>query len=286
MTAAQHPTVRKQYLGAQLKQLREKAQIKREVVAERLGCWDTKISRIEKGLTAPRKVDLEIMLDLYGVEDEEVRGALFALTRNSRKKDWWHQHDEILSPSEMDRISLEADAAKIFTFQTVLIPGLFQTKEYALALNEGVGVDLAATERFVSVRMERQRILEGPDAPQLVAVLDEAAIRRTIGGPPVMAAQLRHLVALSNPPKLSIQVVPFDAGAHPGIDGPFFIYSYAPPVSLDVVLLEQRDSRLYLEGEEQVQTYRMSFDHLRTMALSSRQSKDLILRLAHDLESR
>jgi transcriptional regulator with XRE-family HTH domain len=282
--AAQQPTVRKQHLGAQLKQLREQAGISREAVAERLDCWNTKIGRIEKGLSAPRKVDLEIMLDLYGVRDPAIRDALVALSRTSRRKGWWQQYSDVLRQPDIERISMEAEAATIHNFETILVPGLLQTEDYARALMEGGGLVGKAADPFVAVRMERQQVLYGAGAPQFVAIVDEAALHRRVGGSQVMAAQLRHLLEVNNPPQLCVQVIPFEAGSHPGVDGPFTIVAYAPPVSLEVVALDHLDSRLYLEEPEQVHRYRRTFDHLRTAALSSRQSMDLISRVAQHQE--
>ncbi|NJQ02271.1 helix-turn-helix domain-containing protein [Streptomyces zingiberis] len=282
MPPSQQPTVRKQHLGARLKQLREEAGVSREVVAERLGCWNTKIGRIEKGLSAPRKIDLETMLDLYGVEDSNQREALLSLARSSRRKGWWQQYSGVLRRPDIERIAMEAEATVILDFETILVPGLLQTEGYARALMEGCGLTGDAAEPFVAVRMARQRILAEEGGPQFIAVLDEAALHRQVGGRKTMAAQLRHLAEINNPPRVCVQVLPFGIGAHPGIDGPFTVVSHGPPAGLEVVALDHQDSRLYLEEAEQVRRYRMTFDHLRATALSSRQSMDLILRLARD----
>src|SRR5690606_34645530 len=125
--------------------------------------------------------------------------------------------------------------------------GMLQTEEYARALMLSCGYSREEAEPFVAVRMSRQQVLDRKDAPEFTAVVDEAALHRCVGGPEVMAAQLHRLLAGHHRPRCSVRVIPFDAGGHAGMDGPFTILSYEPPVGLEVAILEHRESRQYVE---------------------------------------
>lgn len=288
MPTGQRPTVRKQRLGNELRRLRVAARKSMEEAGERIGGDKTKISRMETGKQGVSKTELEALLDLYDVTEAQVRTALETIRAQRRKKNWWQQYGEILAPGFQERLSIEADAVQVMAYQPFLVPGLLQTQDYAAESIRRVETSAAQEQiaSYVSVRMERQNILQGEHAPQYVCVLDEAVLHREVGGPSVMAAQLRHLVEIDNPPKLSIQVIPFNQGWHSGLDGGFTIYSYPDPMDLDVVNLDYLDGALYLEEDGPVAKYRLAFDQLRSSALSSRQSKDLISHVARDLDKR
>jgi transcriptional regulator with XRE-family HTH domain len=284
--AERQPNVRRRRMGSELRSLREAAGISREAVAERLACDLTKISRIELGRSGVRKVELEAMLDMYGEVDEDKKLALFTLSRDSKRKSWWYQYADLLRPSAQDLLVMESEAETILSYESVLVPGLLQTAGYARALAEGCtpprdGDDL---DMRVTVRMERKKIFEQERPPRHIAVIDEGALRRVIGGPAVMADQLRHLVAVCDPPRVAVHVVPWEIGAHPGLDGSFHLISYPEKVGLDVVMLDQRYGGKWIEEPEEVRSYRSVFDHVRSLALSSPQSKDLIRRLIVGLE--
>lgn len=280
------PTARRRRLGNELRTLREAADLSPRAVADRLGCDVTKISRIELGRSGVRKLDLETMLDLFELNDQTKRRALHALSRESRKKTWWHQYSDILRPSTQDLLILESEAETILSFEPTLVPGLLQTESYARALITGGAVvsDAEGIEARVKLRMERKQIFDQQEPPQLIAVIDESALHRMIGGAKVMAGQLRHLTEMCRPPGLTIQVVPRDLGAYPGIEGPFCVMSYPDDVGLDMAFLDQRYSGLWLEDGDHVRLYRSLHDHLRALALSCPQSTALIERLADDIE--
>lgn len=286
MPAGQRPTVRALRLGSELRRLREVAGVDTKVAAERIGGDRPKLSKIETGKQGISKAELEVLLTLYGVEDPKVKAAMDALRATRRKADWWDQYGAILGPQLRERLAIERDAVRIFAFQPMLIPGLLQTPDYARAINSGVEKDADEEQiaSYVRVRMARQEIFKQESPPQYVCVLDEAVLRRAVGGPAVMAAQLKHLVSMINPPSISVQVVPFGQGWHAGLDGPFTIYAYPDPMDLDVVVLEYLEGALYLEEDRVADQYRLVFDAVRTAALSSRQSVELISRLARDLE--
>lgn len=284
----QYTTVRRRKLGAELKRAREAAGVSLAKAAQVLDAAVSKISRMENGRSAMRKVDILLLLDCYGVQDEQVRTSLVLLARESRTKGWWNHYGDMLNPVLRDMISMEAECARINEFQTVLVPGLLQTEAYARAIIgplEAVGQTLTPkqADSLVSIRMERQKVLQGDAAPQLMCVLDEAAITRPVGSPKVMHEQLMYLTEINRPPLVTIQILPFAAGRHAGMDGPFRILSYPDPVDLDVVCLGYLYGALYLEEDGQVDSYKMVFDHLRAQALSSAQSMDLLSRTMRDL---
>lgn len=259
-----------------------------EEAAERIGGDKPKISRQENGRQGVSKLEIEALLALYGVSDDRLRTALTTLAREGRRKGWWAQYSDILTAGFQERLSIESDAARILAFQPMLVPGLLQTVEYATEVIRSV--NKTATEEeidsYVEVRMSRQEIFARESPPQYLCLLDEAVLRREVGGPAVMAAQLDKILEMNNPPKLTIQVVPFAQGWHAGADGPFNVYSYPDPMDLDVVNLEYLDGALYLEENESVERYQLAFDELRAAALTSRQSMELISAVKREFVNR
>ncbi|MET2714715.1 helix-turn-helix domain-containing protein [Streptomyces carpaticus] len=278
-------TVRRMRLGMELRRLREHAGKSQLEAAHIIDASDAKISRVESGKTGMSRLELTALLDLYEVNDETLREALVELNRNSRKRGWWQQRKDVLPPKLMELIELESTAGQIFQYEANLIPGLFQTEAYARAIIGGFPTPhVPPLDEAVQVRLERQKILDSPDAPRIICVLDEAALHRQIGGPSVMAEQLRKLVAIANPPHLSIQVLPYSAGAHAGLDGPFLRFVYPAPAHMDLVLLEHKESRVFIEEEADLEAYRTAEEHLRTQALSSAETMKLISAIAADFD--
>ncbi|MFI1187064.1 helix-turn-helix domain-containing protein [Streptomyces californicus] len=278
MASHPRPTVRRRRVGAELKRLREKAGVRMEDAAERIGGDKPKISRQENGRQGVSKLEIEALLELYGVSDDRLRTALITLAREGRRKGWWAQYSDILPAGFQERLSIESDAARILAFQPMLVPGLLQTVEYATEVIRSV--DKEATEEqlasYIEVRRSRQEIFTRDNPPQFVCLLDEAVLHREVGGPAVMADQLGKILEISNPPKLTIQVVPFAEGWHAGADGAFNIYSYPDPMDLDVVNLDYLDGALYLEEDKPVERYQLAFDELRTASLSTKKSMEVV----------
>jgi transcriptional regulator with XRE-family HTH domain len=278
-------TVRRIRLGMELRRLRDKAVVSQAVAAETIDGSETKISRLEAGKTGVNRLELVALLDLYGVNDSKFRSDLIELSRNSRRRGWWQQRRDIPTPRLLELIELESTASQIFEYEASLVPGIFQTEDYARAVMNGFpSTNDETVEPWVQIRMERQKLLEQDDAPRIFCVLDEAALHRQVGGPKVMAAQLRKLVEINNPPHLSLQVLPFTLGAHAGVDGSFRMFSYPAPVAMDIVFMEQKESRVFVEEEVDLEPYRIAAEHLRTQALSSPESMRLISALAADME--
>lgn len=280
-------TVRSMRLGMELRRIREQAEVTQEAAANVIDASSTKISRLEKGLTGVSRLELNALLDLYGVQDGTYREGLLELSRDSRKRGWWQQQGDAMPPKLQQLIELEATASEIVEYESVLIPGLFQTEAYAHATISGFPDPYSTSvAHAVEIRMKRQELLTRPDAPRIICVLDEATLRREVGGPTVMAEQLGKLVKISESASLTIQVIPYAHGAHAGTDGSFRIFSYPAPANLDIVFLEQKVSRVFIEDEPGLDAYRRAAELLRNQALPGRESIEMISAIKAEYEGR
>ena len=284
MAGEHSPTVRRRRLAAELRTLREAARFTCEDVAEHLECSASKISRVETGRVSVSPRDVRDMLELYGV-DAQRRDSLVQLARESRQKVWWHAYSDTVQSSFATYVGLEDAAAEIRAYEVNLIPGLLQTEDYARAVISAG--NLTGTqddvERRVALRMARQPALFGSDPPQLWAVLDEGVLHRTVGGRRMMRLQRDHMLDLASVPNVAVQVIPFGAGAHPGMGKPFVILAFPEREDPDVVYLEDLTSTLYLEDVDEIDRYNMLFNHLRATALSFEDSAGLITAVAKEL---
>jgi transcriptional regulator with XRE-family HTH domain len=245
-----------------------------EEAAKQLGWSTSKLSRIEIGRNPPKPVDLAKLLDLCEVTDQGQRDELGVLLREAKRKGWWQLYSDIPYSTF---IGLEAEAASMLTYEQV-IPGLFQTEDYARAIITGTvpTVDVETLEERVEVRLTRQGVLTKERRLEVRAVLDEACIRRMVGGPEVMRGQLARLLALAELPNVIVQVLPFSVGANPGtMLGPFTVLRFDNPADPGVVYVEG-DSDPYPDREGDLQRYSLVFDHLRSMALNVSQTGDLL----------
>jgi transcriptional regulator with XRE-family HTH domain len=282
MPVRQGPTVRRRRLGAELRRLREEADLTIERVAKALECSDSKISRIETGQVSASPRDVRDMLALYGVGSEQ-REALVQIAREARQLGWWHTYGDV--PVVPAYIALEEAAASIETYEALLVPSLFQDVGYARAVVRAVRPDLAPeeVERRVALRMARQEALRGrADPPALRVVLDEAVLRRPVGGREVMRQQLRQLGRAAALPNVTLQVLPFPRGEHAGMDGAFTILSFPGQAEPDVVVLDSTTSDLYLEGKEELRRYRRVFELLRAAALTPEESRAFLAALQRE----
>ncbi|WP_329214640.1 helix-turn-helix domain-containing protein [Streptomyces sp. NBC_01485] len=279
------PAVRRRKLGAELRTLRSRAGLTSGEAARLVGWHQSKVSRIETGTSGSKPADVRLLLDAYGVADPHLRELMLALAgaEGSGGRDhWWHAYRGVLPPAYRDFISLESQASAMRTLETTVVPGLLQTPEYARAVTRAAveGIDEAQLDTLVEVRMARQDVLRGRPPLELCAVLDEAVLRREVGGPEVMARQLGRLVEAARLPQVRLQVLPFAAGAHIGMTGPFVIFSFSRTSDLDVVVLDHLMSSLYLERKEDLQAYTEAFNALRAQALSPGDSSEYIAALA------
>ncbi|KWX03386.1 XRE family transcriptional regulator [Carbonactinospora thermoautotrophica] len=278
------PTVRRRRVGAELRRIREAAGMTLEDAAKVLECSISKISRMETGHVKARVRDIRELLDAYGLADEQRRNALLNLARNADQQDWWIDFSDVLSSLAQHYLSLESDAAWFCCFQPLVVPGLLQTEDYARAVISAGQIEETPekVEKRVGIRMARQEILFRPNPVRLWVVLDEAVLRREVGGREVMRGQLKRLADAAVMPNITLQVLPYEVGAHAGIDGPFVLIGFPEREDPDVVFLENMTSSLYLENNEAVYRYKLAFDHIRAEALSPRRSEELIRKLAKE----
>jgi transcriptional regulator with XRE-family HTH domain len=274
------PTLARRQLGAELRRLRDAAGLTIERVAQHLECSDSKISRIERGQVSATPRDVGDMLDLYPVDDWK-REELVQLARQARRRPWWEVefHDLPLAYA-----SYEAAAVTIRTYQVQLVPGLLQTEDYARAVLRALrpGLEPPDVEGRIEVRIRQQAILTRPDPPGLHAVLDEAVLRRPVGSAAVMRQQLERLMTWIEHPNVTVQVLPFAAGEHAGMDGAFVLFGFGGPPE-DVVYLENTTNDFLLEEGDAVARYRVLFGHLREQALDPEESRALISKASNHL---
>jgi transcriptional regulator with XRE-family HTH domain len=277
MASEHSPTIRRRRLALELRRLRESARLTCEEVAEHLECSASKISRMETGRVSVSPRDVRDVLDLYRVPDEQ-REGLVQLARESRQKGWWHAYSDAMQPHIATYVGLESAASETRIYEVSLIPGLLQTEDYARAVIRAgmMNSPREDIERRVALRMARQPAVTRDDPLKVWAVLDEAALRRCVGGPEVMRTQLEALLGQASLPSVQIQVIPFAAGAHPGMGRPFVILVFSDLVDTDVVYLEDLASALWVEDVAEVGRYNAFFNHLRATALSFDDSRALI----------
>ncbi|MBW8819986.1 MULTISPECIES: helix-turn-helix transcriptional regulator [unclassified Streptomyces] len=275
------PAVRRRKLGAELRALRTSAGLTSGEAARLVGWHQSKVSRIETGASGVKPADVRLLLDAYRVGDTNLRELLLVLAgsdESAGRHHWWHAYRGVLPPTYRDFISLESQASAMRTLETSVVPGLLQTPEYARAVTRAAvdGLDDERLDALVEVRLARQDILRAQPPLELSAVLDEAVLRREVGGPEVMSRQLKRLLEAARLPQVRLQVLPFTAGAHVGITGPFVIFSFPRTSDLDVVVLDHLTSSLYLERKEDLQAYTEAFNTLRIHALSPEDSLDYL----------
>ncbi|MGI5141635.1 MULTISPECIES: helix-turn-helix domain-containing protein [unclassified Streptomyces] len=281
------PAVRRRKLGAELRALRARTRLTSGEAAALVGWHQSKVSRIETGASGVKPVDVGRLLDAYGVEEPELRELLLMLAGSEDgggRQNWWNAYRGVLPPTYRDFISLESQASGIRTLETSVVPGLLQTPEYARAVTRAAvgGLEDDKLDALVEVRLARQDVLRADPPLSLWAVLDEAVLHREVGGPEVMARQLQRLLDAARLPQVRLQVLPFAAGAHIGVTGPFVIFSFPSRSDLDVVVLDHLTSSLYLERKEDLQAYSEAFNSLRIHALSPEDTLDYIAALAGD----
>jgi transcriptional regulator with XRE-family HTH domain len=285
MAPSSSPTVRRRRLAAELRRIRQASKLTIEQVAETLEWSPGKVSKIENARVSVLPRDARRLLEVYGITEGSQRELLLSLARESRERGWWQQYGETVPEWFATYVGLEAEASAIAVYQAETVPGLLQTQRYADALHraELMNAGEEEIERHVALRMERQARLTEPDAPQLWVVLNEAVVRRVIGGRTVMHEQLVKLAEAANAPNITLQVLPFSAGAHASMDSAFSIVSFDPPTDGDIVYFEHPTCSLYLEKPGEVARYRLVYEHLRAASLSLDDSRRLLARSAEDL---
>ncbi|MFI6844161.1 helix-turn-helix domain-containing protein [Kitasatospora sp. NBC_00085] len=270
--------VRRILLGSQLRRLREARGITREDAGYAIRASESKISRMELGRVSFKERDVADLLSLYGVDDGVEREALLGLVREANKSGWWHSFNDVLPGWFQTYVGLEEAAALIRTYEVQFIPGLLQSEEYARAVfgQSRPVISEEEVERRVSLRLRRQKLLTEGDSPRLWAVIDEAALRRPVGGPEVMRGQVQYLIDVAEQANVVIQVMPFRFGAHAGESGAFTILRFPEQDLADVVYLEQLTSALYLDKRDDVDAYIQVMERLCVDSLTPERTIDLL----------
>jgi transcriptional regulator with XRE-family HTH domain len=272
------PTVRRRELGALLRKLRTEKGLTVEQAADQLMFSMSKLSRMETGHGVPTRRDIRDLCDLYGVTDDTERDRMKKLAEEGKQQAWWQSYDLPYSTY----VGLEAEATAISDFQSSVVPGLLQTADYARAGHEGAMPRLSPDEieRRIEAKLTRQAILtqEIPPPPSFTTVLDEAVLHRMVGGPVVMGVQLLRLIEAAKLPNVTIQVIPFTLGAHPGVESNFNILEMPIPTP-GVVFVEGLVGSIYLERPEELARYQQIFERLQNIALSPKDTIKLIAKV-------
>lgn len=276
MGARRGPTLRAQWLGKHLKEFRESAKLTLKQAGDYLQRDAATISRLESGVIPARVSDVLALLNLYDVGDQKVRDGLEQLSRDIWRKGWWDGYAAESLGGMFDHAWLETRTEGIRCYAAMVIPGLLQTRDYALAVITAGGMDAPSEqiERWVEFRMDRQRVLNAESAPSLEVVLDEAVLHRVIGGPKVMRAQLEHLSEVMMRANVTVRVLPFAAGAHASLEGSFTIFDMPEPYS-DATYVETRGGAVYTEAEG-AEVFARAYASIRSAALIPDESAAVI----------
>ena len=278
------PTLRLRRLAAELRRLRTEAGLTREDVTERTGINEATLYRIEAARARPQTRTLMALMELYTVAEAD-RAEMLALSRQSNEESWLQSFPTELPEPYPTYISFEGEARTLLNYESLFVPGLMQTEEYArAALHSGLPTATKdEIQRLLDTRMGRQAVLTRDPPLRLWTIVDEAAIHRPVGGRAVMHAQLERLIEAAELPHVTLQVIPFDVGGHPGMPGSFVILQFGEAAASDVVYIETQAGDLFLESETDLSRFSAIFEHLRALALPPEDSVLLITRVAHDL---
>ncbi len=284
MATKPSPTVLRRQLGAELRRLRERAKRTVADVAGELGWSESKLSRIETANTSIRDPDLQRLFELYQVGDTDQK-RIRALAGQSRQRAWWEAYGDALPDPVQTYIGFESEATAIFEYTANVVSGLLQTAEYASAVVRAIfGPERAdVIDEFVAARMARQAVLVRDPAPKLWTIIDEAALRRPIGGQAVIRRQLQRLVEASEQPTVTLQVLPFAVGAHRALDGSFDVLEFAGGED-PLVYCDGMTGGVFRSKPTELRQYWMSFEALRAAALSPEESVDFIAAAAKEFK--
>jgi transcriptional regulator with XRE-family HTH domain len=274
-------------LGIELRKLREQNKLTMARVAQDSGLSEPTLSRVETGKRVLKQVELRGLLDLYGVTDSVQQQRLREMAKVAAEDAWWDQYDEVLPSGLGSYVGLEAEATALRSYSDRLVHGLLQTAEYCRAVIRAGDhrASEEAVESRVRLRMQRQEVLRKRRPPLLRSIMDEAAIRRPIGGRATMAAQLRHLIGAATSPDVSVQILPFSLGAHAGVDGRFTLLEFDDAEVHQHVYVESLAGNIFIQKRQAVAEFRERFDRLQMEALSPQESLTLITKAAEEYET-
>ena len=278
------PTVRRMLVGAQLRRLRTAKGLSREEAGEAIRASEWKIHRLENGQVRFKERDVVDLLGLYGVTDPDEVAAFVALTREANSPGWWQRYGDVLPQWFRTYVDLESAASLIRTYEGQLVPGLLQTDDYIRAVVHDASLEPSEdVGRRVRLRMARQTLLTREHPPRLWAVIDEAALRRPVGGPGVMKGQVQRLLDAAELPNVTLQILPLDTGAHPAMVGSFSLLRFPGQELPDVVYLEHLTGATYLNKPEDVGQYLHVMETICVRAAAPDRSRELLGRLLDEL---
>lgn len=279
------PTVGQVVLGRRLLDLRERAGLKREEAAGILRVAPATVRRMEMAEVSLKIPYLQLLLKAYGISDEEAEGFV-QLAEEANKPGWWQRFHDILPGWFSMYVSLEGAASTIRSYEPHFVPGLLQTEEYARGVLESGAIGQTSPEdieRHVALRMQRQGLLTREDAPRFWVVMEETVLRRPVGGPEVMRAQIDRLLDATRLPNVTLQIVPFDRGPHPGTYGPFVLFRFAVPELPDMVYSEYLTGAVYLDARHEVATHLEVMDRMAAQAATAHRTKEILRDLRKEL---
>ncbi len=286
-TPAGGPTVLRILLGAQLRRLREAAGVSREDAGYHIRASGSKISRMELGRVSFKERDVTDLLEFYGVTDPAQTESLVQLTRDANAQPWWQRYQDVVPDWFQVYVGLEEAAQLIRIYEMQFVPGLLQTEEYARAvvLQGAPGLERAEVERRVALRMGRQKLLAKDNAPRLWAIVDEAALRRPMGGRDVLAAQIERLMDAVGEPNITLQVMPFRYGGHAAEGGAFTIMRFPEADLPDMVYMEYLTGALYLDKPDEVERYAAVMERLSVAGTSPDRTREILAAMLKEIES-
>ncbi len=279
------PTVGQVVLGRRLLDLRERAGLKREEAARILHVAPATVRRMETAEVALKIPYLQLLLKFYGVGEEEAE-AFVQLAEEANKPGWWQRFHDILPGWFSMYVSLEGAAAVIRQYEPHFVPGIMQTEEYARGVLKSGAVGQTRPEDIeghVALRMQRQELLTRENAPRIWAVMDETALRRPVVGPQVMRAQVDRLLEVTNLPHVTLQVIEFSSGPHPGTYGPFALFRFAMSELPDMVYSEYLTGAVYLDARTEVATHLEVMDRMAAQAATAQRTKEILEDLREEL---
>ena len=286
MTTVQDPTVQRRRLRDELRKARDAAGLRQADVAHAMDWSPSKLIRIERGDVSVSTNDLKALLSHYGVKDKGKVNGLLELARSARGASFYDQYSDLLAPGFKEYLAYEASASVTRQYQPILIPGLLQTEEYSRGMFEGTGtVAPENADKAWAVRQHRQEVHERETPPEMLFVLDEAVLRRHVGRGHAMRRQLQRLKEYAAEPHISLQIMPFTRGAHPGMEGSFMLLEFTDPNLADLLHLEGLNSTTIREDTDQIARYLDRFAQLQEMALSLDESVDFLDVLISDMPS-
>ncbi|WP_051735798.1 helix-turn-helix domain-containing protein [Amycolatopsis rifamycinica] len=274
-------------MAAELRRLRGAADLSREQVSEQTGINEATLYRIETARARPQKRTMMALLNLYDVQPEQ-RDYLISLLKDATQQGWLRPYHSELPEEYTAYISFESEAQGVRNYESLFLPGLLQSEAYARAVIRGVlpsATDDEVEDR-VQARIERQAVLTKDKPLKFWAIVDEAALRRLVGGAAVMGEQLKHLSTVVKSPNITFQVIPFGAGAHPGMPGQFVLMDFEDPMDTDLIYIDSMAGDLFLESDADITRYRSIFDNLVAVALSPNDSASLIKEIASELKAK